>query len=72
LIRSLHERNAVVAEARVMTDKPVTNEDKRRARIERLERELAAHLKDEQVMKRARTIIRELVELETVEAKKRA
>jgi hypothetical protein len=55
-----------------MTDKPVTNEDKRRARIERLERELAAHLKDEQVMKRARAIIRELVELETVEAKKRA
>jgi hypothetical protein len=56
----------------VNTEHKSNNNDKRRARIERLERELAAHLKDDQIMKRTKTIIRELVELESVEAKKRA
>jgi hypothetical protein len=55
-----------------MENKAGTNNDKRRARIDRLEKELVAHLKDEQVMKRAKTIIRELVELEAIEAKRRA
>jgi hypothetical protein len=55
-----------------MENRRITNEEKRRTRIERLEKELAAHLKDDQVMKRAKTIIRELVELEAVEAKRRA
>jgi hypothetical protein len=49
----------------------LTNDQKRRARMARLQQEFASLGRSAQAMKRAKTILLELLELEKVEARKR-